>query len=74
MATISDIRIAVSFKGHRKRKRLKALLGHNATDCLLDLWINTALNHPDGVLRGMDNIDISLEAGWEGDPDKFVNA
>ena len=27
----SDIRINVSFKGHRKRKRLKAMIGQDAT-------------------------------------------
>lgn len=70
----TDIRIAVSFLGHRKRRKLRMLLGAGATDCLLDLWIQTAMNHPDGVLRGMDEVDIALEAGWEGDPGQFVEA
>ena len=70
----SDIRVSVSFKGHRKRKRLKALLGLDATDYILDLWITTAQNHPDGVLSGMDEIDIALEAGWEKDPKIFIDA
>lgn len=70
----TDIRIAVSFLGHRKRKRLRMLLGAGSTDCLLDLWISTAMNHPSGVLSGMDEIDIALEAGWEGDAQKFVDA
>ncbi|WP_144082430.1 hypothetical protein [Desulfocurvibacter africanus] len=70
----TDIRIAVSFLGHRKRRKLRMLLGVGSTDCLLDLWIQTAMNHPDGVLRGMDEVDIALEAGWEGDPGQFVEA
>lgn len=70
----TDIRIAVSFLGHRKRKRLRMLLGAGSTDCLLDLWISTAMNHPSGVLSGMDEIDIALEAGWDGDAQKFVDA
>lgn len=70
----TDIRIAVSFLGHRKRKRLRMLLGAGSTDCLLDLWISTAMNHPSGVLSGMDEIDIALEAGWDGDAKKFVDA
>lgn len=70
----SDIRIAVSFKGHRKRKRLRMLLGPGSTDYLLDLWISTAMNHPTGVLTGMDETDIALEAGWEEDSHKFVSA
>lgn len=70
----TDIRIAVSFKGHRKRKRLRMLLGPGSTDFLLDLWISTAMNHPNGILEGMDATDIALEAGWEEDPEKFVSA
>jgi hypothetical protein len=32
------------------------------------------MNHPSGVLSGMDEMDIALEAGWEDDPQKFVSA
>jgi hypothetical protein len=73
---IADIRIAISFKGHRKRKRLNALLGlkPSALDYLLDLWITTAQNHPTGELSGMDELDIALDAGWPEDPSKFVDA
>lgn len=74
MNTNTDIRLAVSFKGHRKRRRLRMLLGAGSTDYLIDLWINTATNHPDGVLTGMDAMDVALEAGWEDDPEKFVSA
>lgn len=70
----SDIRLAVSFRGHRKRKRLRLLLGPGSTDYLIDLWIATAMTHPSGVLQGMDEIDIALEAGWEGEPQIFVAA
>jgi len=70
----TDIRIAVSFKGHRKRKRLRIMLGPDSTDYLLDLWISTAMNHPTGILSGMDAVDIALEAGWEEDPETFVKA
>lgn len=69
-----DIRVEVSFRGHRKRKRLKLLLGPESTDFLLDLWISAAMSHPSGVLEGMDEIDIALDAGWEGDPKVFVDA
>ncbi len=70
----TDIRISVSFRSHRKRKRLHLLLGPGSTDYLIDLWLSTAMNHPSGVLSGMDELDISLEAGWEGDSQKFVSA
>ena len=70
----TDIRIAVSFKGHRKRKRLELLLGPKAVLALIDLWISTAMNHPEGKLSGMDELDVSLEAAWEGDEKAFVKA
>lgn len=70
----SDIRLAVSFRGHRKRKRLRLLLGPGSTDYLIDLWIATAMNHPNGILQGMDETDIALEAGWEAEPQVFVSA
>ncbi|MDL2209892.1 hypothetical protein LJC26_03710 [Desulfovibrio sp. OttesenSCG-928-O18] len=71
----SDIRLAVSFRGHRKRKRLRLLLGPGSTDYLIDLWIATAMNHPNGILEGMDETDIALEAGYEGeDTQKLVSA
>jgi hypothetical protein len=70
----SDIRLAVSFRGHRKRKRLRLLLGPGSTDFLIDLWIGAAMNHPSGILQGMDETDIALESGWEGEPQSFVTA
>ena len=70
----TDIRIAVSFRGHRKRKRLRAMLGEDGTGYLLDLWISTALDRPDGVLHGMDDVDVALMAGWDGDPAVLVDA
>ena len=71
---VEDIRIKLAFKEHRKRKKLNLVLGlqKSATDYLIDLWINTAQNNPDGVLNGMNDIDIAMEAGWEGDPEVFV--
>ena len=70
----TDIRISVSFRNHRKRRKLRIILGENSTDYLLDLWISTAMNHPSGRLEGMDEVDIALEAGWEKDPTSFVEA
>ena len=70
----TDIRISISFKGHRKRLKLQQLLGVGSTDYLLDLWINTAMNHPKGILTGMDEYDIAIEAGYTGDAFKFVDA
>ena len=72
---VSDIRVAVSFKGHRKRRKFRKLLGRDdAVEFLLDLWITTAMNHPEGSLEDMDETDIALEAGWTGDANFFVQA
>ncbi len=68
----TDIRISVSFINHRKRLRLEKELGNGATGHLLNLWLNTAMNHPLGRLEGMDATDVALEAGWNDDPQKFV--
>lgn len=70
----TDIRISVSFRNHRKRRKLRIILGENSTDYLLDLWISTAMNHPSGRLEGMDEVDIALDAGWEKEPTSFVEA
>ncbi len=71
----TDIRLSVSFKGHRKRKKFKMLLDHpSATDFLIDLWITVAVDRPDGSLAGLDSLDICLMAGWEGDCTHFVEA
>jgi len=53
---------------------LNLLLGDGATGYLLDLWISTAMNRPSGDLKGMDEVDIALDAGWSGDPIEFCNA
>lgn len=70
----SDIRIATSFKNHRKRNRLKRILGPGATDYLLDLWITVAEQRPMGVLEDWDEFDIADAAGWTGNAQEFVNA
>ena len=63
----TDIRLLISFKGHRKRKRLKMILGEGYLDYLIDLWLTAAEDRPDGILTGWDEIDIALAAGWEHD-------
>jgi len=69
-----DIRLATSFKGHRKRKKLEKLLGPGATGHLIDLWISVAQSNPEGILSGWDVEDIAFSGEWVGDPDEFVNA
>ena len=69
-----DIRVSISFKGHRKRKKLKRLIGDGYLDHLLDFWIGVALHRPNGELAGWDSNDIADEADWNGDPEEFVSA
>lgn len=71
---IQDIRIDVRWRSHPKRAKLAFLLGHDGTGYVLDLWISTAQSKPDGVLRGLDDMDIALMAGWRGRPEDFVSA
>ena len=70
----SDIRVSVSFKGNRKRLKLKMILGDNSTDYLLDLWLTAAMERPTGDFTGLDEIDIAIMAGWRGDPHQFTSA
>ncbi len=68
----TDIRLKVSFLNHRKRKKLQRALGAEGVLAFIDLMLSSATNRPDGVLSGLSNEDISLDAQWEGDPDEFV--
>lgn len=70
----TDIRLATTFVGHRKRKRLKRLLGPGYLDYLIDLWLRVAQCCPDGELTEWTPQDIADEAGYDGDADKFINA
>ena len=70
----TDIRLSLTFKGHRKRRKLRTLLGDNATDFLIDLWLSAAQDRPTGTLEGWGAEDIALAAGWEGDSKVFVQA
>ncbi|OIO03145.1 MAG: hypothetical protein AUJ49_04920 [Desulfovibrionaceae bacterium CG1_02_65_16] len=71
---IQDIRIDVRWRNHPKRAKLALLLGHDGTGYVLDLWISAAQSKPDGVLRGLDALDIAIMAGWTGRPDDFIAA
>ena len=70
----TDIRILTNFKGHRKRKRLKLILGEDGTGYLIDLWLTVATDAPSGKLLGWDEVDIAIASGWEEDPQKYVKA
>ena len=69
-----DIRIDLSFLQHRKRKKLMQELGPEGVLALIDLWLNTRQTRPKGVLYGLSEIDIALDAQWSGDPVRFCAA
>jgi hypothetical protein len=70
----TDIRVSITFKGHKKRKKLKRLLGDSYLDYLVDLWIDVALTRPNGILDGWEVGDIADAAGWEGNPEMFCRS
>lgn len=70
----SDIRLMTSFLTSRKRKKLRSILGDKSDSCLIDLWLQAAINRPKGILHDMTAEDISIDANWEGDPAVFVDA
>lgn len=71
---ISDIRVSVLLRRHRKRRRLEKLIGAGAVGYLVDLWIATAVSRPDGVLAGWGPADIAEEVDWTGDPEILIGA
>lgn len=66
-----DIRIDLSFSNHRKRKKLFSILGAQGVLSLIDLWLKTAESRPKGILTGMDETDIALDAQWSADAGQF---
>ena len=41
---------------------------------MIDLWLATAQNRSKGILTGMTEADIALDAQWDGDPAYFCKA
>ncbi|MDF1536083.1 MAG: hypothetical protein P1S46_06205 [bacterium] len=72
MAKNTDIRISIGFFSHNKTIKLKRKLGPEAALALIQLWVYTAENKPEGILTGMDEEDIAIAAGWDGDAADLV--
>jgi hypothetical protein len=70
----TDIRIIISFRDHRKTKRLRGMIGDRAVEYLVNLWLGVAQNAPEGKLTGWEPEDIAHEARFDGDPQEFVAA
>jgi len=69
-----DIRLSLSFKTHRKRKKLFMRLGADGVLALLDFWMTIAETKPTGVLENYTGEDVEIDAGWNGEPGIFVSA
>jgi len=70
----SDIRLAIAFKGHRKRKKLRKLIGDRADSYLIDFWLTVATDCPDGILAGWSDDDVAYSCDWDGEPKEFTEA
>jgi hypothetical protein len=67
------MRLSLGFVDHRKTKKLQRRLGAAGVLALLTLWSRAGDRRPDGDLTGMNNEDIAIDAGWDGDADAFVH-
>lgn len=70
---MKSLKLSTSFRLLHGRRKLSLLLEEEATGYLIDLWLSSVESHPDGILSGMDAMDISIEAGYKKDPDFFVD-
>lgn len=59
---VEDIRVKLSFKGNRKRRKLRKLLGPSYLDHLIDIWLTVAEERPTGELLGWDDEDLVAAA------------
>ena len=69
---MTDIRLDSTFKTHRKRKKLRRLLGDKGIVALLDLMLSASETHTSGVFPSYSPEDLADDAQWTGDPDKLV--
>ena len=69
-----DIRLKVSWKSHRKRRKLQGRLGGDGVIAWIDLLLSVAEFRPNGILTGYSTEDIAMDAQWLGeDSAQFVN-
>lgn len=68
----TDIRLSVEFATHPKTLKLRRRLGAEGVLSLISLWLWSARNRPEGVLRDMDEDDIEVCAEWRGDSNALV--
>jgi len=69
--------VFVSLLGHRKIRRLARTCGvpqRTARSLLIELWLHVLQQDPDGEIGDWTMADIADAAGWDGDPQAFVDA
>lgn len=71
------IQLMLSFRNHRKVKRVARELGltmRDARGLLVTLWLEVLDQAPDGILEGWEDDDIANAAEWTEDPRQLVAA
>lgn len=72
---MSWIRVDQDLPDHRKSIELGIILNDDrAWTYVVQLWLWAARLEGDGDLSGVKPIVIARRAGWQGDPDEFINA
>lgn len=67
-----DIRVLTTFPRHPKTIKLKRLLG--TWEPIITLWLWAAENRPGGDLSGLEEEDIAIACGFDGDPKALIEA
>lgn len=74
MSANTDFRLAVGYFEHPKIVKLERRIEESGVLAHIRLLRHTTVNHPDGVLVGMDIEDIEIAAKWCGEDGAFVAA
>lgn len=69
-----DIRLAIDMDQNPKVRRLIQDLGPEAAWALVRLWLYTARHRPEGVLTGIDLVEIEPLVGWKRRRGRLVDA
>ena len=74
MASVTDIRLLISFRDSIKRSRLRRRLGSESIEALIDLWLWAANEKPEGDLTGLADVEIEEAARWRGPTGALIAA
>lgn len=71
---MKDLRISFGILDHPKKIKLQRRCGNESFENLLRLWIFVAQTKPRGKLDGMDDEDIEIASGWNGESGFFTQS